>query len=96
MINLFRKFRRQHAGENDVPKYLRYAFGEIALIIIGIIISLQLDNWNTSRKQNVQFNDVLEQLYNDINTDLQNRLTIADQIGDQLQMIDDFLNTRAQ
>lgn len=91
MINLFRKIRRQYASENNLPQYLRYAFGEIALIIIGIIIALQLDNWNSDRKQEAQFNDVLEQTYNVIHTDLQLKLTEMDQIGDQVRMIEEFL-----
>lgn len=93
MINLFRKIRRQYASENNLPQYLRYAFGEIALIIIGIIIALQLDNWNDARKQEAQFNEVLDRVYNAIHADLQIKLTFADQMGQQIRMIDEFLNT---
>ena len=92
MVNLFRKIRRHYASENNLPQYLRYALGEIALIIIGIIIALQLDNWKESRKQEIQFNDVLEQMYNVIHTDLQLKLTEAEQVGDQIRMIDEFLD----
>ena len=91
MINVFRKIRKQYASENNLPQYLRYAFGEIALIIIGIILALQLDNWNDDRKQDAQFNDLLEQMYNVIHADLQLKLTSTDQIGLQIRMIEEFL-----
>jgi len=46
MINFFRKIRKKLANENKFQKYFRYAFGEVALIMIGIFIALQLNNWN--------------------------------------------------
>lgn len=44
--------------ENRVSKYLLYAIGEIILVVIGILIALQINNWNEDRKSNNQ-----EQLY---------------------------------
>jgi hypothetical protein len=72
MINFFRKIRRQLANENKFQKYSRYAFGEILLVVIGILIALQVNNWNENRKQNAQFNITLEQLYNSIKFDTDN------------------------
>ncbi len=37
--------------ENKTTKYLLYAFGEILLVVIGILIALQVNNWNEGRKQ---------------------------------------------
>lgn len=70
MINFFRKIRKQLANENKFQKYFRYAFGEVALIMIGIFMALQLQNWNEKRKQDTQFKTTLEQLYNTITDDL--------------------------
>jgi len=36
MIKFFRNIRKQLAAENNVAKYLRYAIGEIVLVVIGI------------------------------------------------------------
>ncbi len=66
MINFYRKIRKKLAHENEFQKYFRYAFGEVALIMIGIFMALQLQDWNEDRKQEKQFNVILEQLYNAI------------------------------
>ena len=50
MIYFFRNIRRQLASENRSLKYLRYAIGEILLVMIGILLALQVNNWNEQRK----------------------------------------------
>ncbi len=57
------------ANNNEFFKYARYAIGEILLIVFGIFIALQLQNWNEKRKQEAQFKVILEQLYNSIKFD---------------------------
>jgi len=42
MINFFRKTRKKMADSNKPMKYMRYAIGEIALVVIGILIALQI------------------------------------------------------
>lgn len=49
MINFFRKTRKQLFKENRFTKYLFYAIGEIILVVIGILIALQINNWNNQR-----------------------------------------------
>ena len=51
MIKFFRKIRQNLLTENKFSKYLLYAIGEIILVVIGILIALQLNDWNDSRKQ---------------------------------------------
>ena len=46
MINFFRKIRKQLADDNKPLKYMRYAVGEIVLVVIGILIALSINNWN--------------------------------------------------
>ena len=53
MINLFRNIRKKLAAENKVTPYLRYAIGEIVLVVIGILIALQINNWNENRKSKI-------------------------------------------
>ncbi len=50
MINFFRNIRHQLFTQNKVSKYLLYAIGEIVLVVIGILIALQINNWNEERK----------------------------------------------
>ncbi|WP_432410521.1 DUF6090 family protein [Rasiella sp. SM2506] len=47
MIKLFRHIRKRLVTENKFSKYLLYAIGEIILVVIGILIALSLNNWNT-------------------------------------------------
>ena len=50
MVKIFREMRQELATQNKVAKYLRYAVGEILLVVIGILIALQVNNWNELRK----------------------------------------------
>ncbi|RRQ48127.1 hypothetical protein DZC72_10390 [Maribacter algicola] len=59
MIKFFRKFRQQLLKENRFSKYLLYAIGEILLVVIGILIALQLDNWNDQQKRKQNEEEIL-------------------------------------
>jgi hypothetical protein len=50
MLRFFRQIRQRLITENRFSKYLFYAVGEILLVVIGILIALQIDNWNEERK----------------------------------------------
>ncbi len=62
MIKFFRKIRQQLLTENKFSKYLLYAIGEIILVVIGILIALQINNWNQNRKMQFQEQDILNGL----------------------------------
>jgi hypothetical protein len=49
MIGFFRKIRRKLADDNQFVKYSRYVIGEILLVMIGILLALQVNNWNEDR-----------------------------------------------
>jgi len=51
MIKFFRKIRYDLMNKNKTGKYLKYAIGEIVLVVLGILIALQINNWNEERKQ---------------------------------------------
>ena len=46
MLKFFRKIRKELIVEKKVSNYLLYAFGEIALVVVGILIALAIDNAN--------------------------------------------------
>ena len=51
MIKFFRKIRYDLMEKNKTTNYLKYAIGEIILVVIGILIALQINNWNENRKE---------------------------------------------
>jgi len=50
MIKFFRKIRQQLLSENRITTYFLYAIGEIFLVMVGILLALQVNNWNEDRK----------------------------------------------
>lgn len=80
-MNLFRKIRKQLAMENKATKYARYAIGEIALIIFGILIALQIQTWNENRKQDERFRDIMNKVYTALQDDMNNFDRIKDFIN---------------
>ena len=69
MIPFFRKIRKTLADDNKPIKYLRYAVGEIILVVIGILIALQINNWNEGRKEKINQRSVLSNLLQDLKSD---------------------------
>ena len=49
MIKFFRNIRQSLHNEGKTSKYFKYAIGEIVLVVIGILIALQVNNWNENR-----------------------------------------------
>lgn len=74
MIKFFRNIRQSLLKENKTSKYLKYAIGEIALVMIGILLALQVNNWNQSNKDKLT-----EQMYlKNILSDLRDQNTSID------------------
>jgi hypothetical protein len=62
MIGLFRRMRKKLADDNQFVKYSRYAIGEILLVVVGILIALQVNNWNENRLLRVKEKAILKEL----------------------------------
>jgi len=69
MIKFFRKIRYQLLGEGKTGKYLKYAIGEIVLVVIGILIALSINNWNEGRKLRIIEHKYLSNLKYDLDND---------------------------
>lgn len=85
MLRFFRNIRQKLAAENNVAKYLRYAIGEILLVVIGILIALQINNWNEERKNAAIEEEIISNLHEEF---LQNKLV--------LKKVREVLNTSEQ
>jgi RNAse (barnase) inhibitor barstar len=69
MIKFFRKIRYDLMEKNKTGKYLKYAIGEIVLVVIGILIALQINNWNENRKDYLKSINYLTEIVSDLKKD---------------------------
>lgn len=95
MFKLFRKIRYNLMSENKTSKYLKYAIGEIILVVIGILIALQINNWNENRKEQKIERNYVELLIQDLKEDA---IKLAELIEDSDKSVEskaimlDYLN----
>ena len=71
MLRFFRQIRQGHLTDNKFSKYMLYAIGEILLVVIGILIALQVNNWNQQRIDQRTEKTYLTRLLEEIETDLE-------------------------
>ena len=64
MIGFFRKIRKKLADDNQFFKYAKYAVGEILLVVVGILIALQINNWNELKKTKAFEKEILKDIDN--------------------------------
>jgi len=81
---------------SPIGGYMLYAIGEIALVVIGILIALQINNWNEWRKDQIRLSDHFEEILNELDNDKKNLEDAIDQIRvrhDHALEISGFINT---
>lgn len=71
MIKFFRLIRQKLIVEGRVTKYLLYAIGEIALVMIGILLALQVNNWNEKQGRIKTERAILVEMKENLKSDLQ-------------------------
>lgn len=69
MIKFFRKTRQQLLKMNRIGTYLKYAIGEIILVVMGILIAVSINNWNEARKQEAVLLNIFQVVQNDLERD---------------------------
>lgn len=69
MIKFFRQIRKDLMEKNNTGKYLKYAIGEIVLVVVGILFALQINDWNENRKERKQELIILENILEDLKKD---------------------------
>ncbi len=71
MFRFFRKFRQDLISNNQFRKYLKYAVGEIILVVLGILIALQINNWNNNRIESDKIRSYATLLIQDLERDIE-------------------------
>lgn len=66
MIRLNRRIRQNFLSKGNTFEYLKYAIGEIILIMLGILLALQVNNWNQNRLNNNLENQYYQRLLEDL------------------------------
>lgn len=96
MIRFFRKIRKKLIEEDNVRKYLLYAIGEILLVVIGILIALQVNNWNENKAQKSQeavyLQFILDDLVLQIEENSTQRTAMTAHISAEDQLIEHISN----
>ena len=77
MFHFLRRIRQNLIMENKTGKYLKYAIGEIVLVVIGILIALQINTWNEEQKTKAKIKNILIALQNDL---IQDTLLITEKM----------------
>lgn len=78
MIKLLRHIRKSLLMKNQTGKYLKYAIGEIILVVIGILIALQINNWNENRKDRAKEKHYISNLIRDVKSQIKGTKEIID------------------
>ena len=76
MIKFFRRIRYNLMETGKTTKYFKYAIGEIILVVIGILIALQINNWNETRLEGIQEQITLANLNEEFQDNLKDLDTI--------------------
>jgi hypothetical protein len=84
MIKFFRKIRQNLLMENKTGKYFKYAMSEIVLVVIGILIAFQINNWNQNRIQLKQEQKILLSLKTDF---IESKVRLLESMGMQKNVV---------
>lgn len=78
MLRFFRTIRKSLMEQNKTRAYILYAIGEITLVMIGILLALQVNNWNENQKQEALARSYIMQIQNELLDDIQESKEITE------------------
>ena len=87
MLKFFRRIRQDLINNNKTTQYFKYAIGEIVLVVIGILLALQINNWNEERKTKVQQVTFIASLKQDLTSDTKYLKDFIDQVEFSYQLL---------
>lgn len=99
MLKFFRKFRQKWLAESRFGKYLLYASGEIILVVIGILIALNINNWNDEQQKRTLELKILKEIQTNLKHDLfeiKDDIGIMDSVNLACEKVINFLETRTE
>lgn len=88
MITLFRRIRQKLIDSGSITKYLLYAIGEILLVVVGILIALQVNNWNEQQKEQRIAMDVRSSIIEDLTSDIESIHSLRNNIQNEIEIYD--------
>ena len=91
MIKFFRQIRLDLIGKNKTGKYLKYAIGEIVLVVVGILIALSINNWNIRNKEEQKELVYIKSMIEDIESDIIQSENIIERLDLTVARIDSLL-----
>lgn len=94
MIKFFRRIRQKLIAENRFSKYLLYALGEIVLVMIGILLALQVNTWNSKREAKASEAILVQQIHVEMKDNLEQfssiQLSIENLVNAGLEIVSVF------
>ena len=96
MIKFFRHIRQRMIKENRFTRYFLYAIGEIILVMVGILLALQVNNWNHDRKEHKQEAKLYENLLESLTADSTDLLRVQGLLESGLSAQRFFISTSWQ
>ncbi|MEM9052135.1 MAG: DUF6090 family protein [Bacteroidota bacterium] len=91
MMKFFRRIRQKLLSERKMTKYLIYAIGEIFLVVVGILIALQINNWNEHKKGNRSVQLSTQSLLIDLQKDKVQLTNDIKEMREDLDILDGFI-----
>lgn len=91
MFRFFRRVRSETLQKRESSQYLKYAIGELVLVVLGILIALQINNWNEDRIEQRQITEYAHALIKDLERDL----TMAEVIEAEINLLIEKIDTLA-
>jgi hypothetical protein len=92
MLRFFRHARHTALSEKRFMRFLRYALGEIFLVVVGILIALQINNWNEERKEQRQIAEYAQALSSDLKADIVMLQTVLSTSSSVVSSAEDLRN----
>lgn len=94
MIKFFRNIRQKLLAEGKTTNYLKYAIGEIVLVVIGILIALQINTWNEIRKDRAFEVKMLQEVKKSLQSDIKDKQYVVDFFKSTENSINELLKMR--
>lgn len=95
MLRIFRRVRTTLLGQLGTRKYILYALGEVVLIVVGVLLALQLNNWNNYRINRFHEKQILLRLSEELDQSMRRIQTMKRLVGRKvtaLATIEPYLN----